>query len=140
MSELTPYVDTRSHSDVFRLIDEGNEEALWKISELNTRMPNTGMTPLHWALEHGKRQIARDLILRRVDVNVQDKFGWTPLMLASQVGFDEIVQDLLDKKADLELKNNKGNTALYIAKVNGRNNVISMLESVGTICDRTRPV
>ena len=84
-----------------------------------------GMTPLHWAANRGRIDVARLLVKNGADINKADESGKTPLDLASlwrspeggvimhyaAPGFcyDEVVQLLIDCGADRDIAENGGN-------------------------------
>ena len=84
-----------------------------------------GMTPLHWAANRGRIDVARLLIKNGADINKADKSGKTPLDLASMwrspetsvtmhyaaPGFcyGEVVQLLIDCGAGRDMAENQGN-------------------------------
>jgi ankyrin repeat protein len=59
----------------------------------------TGETPLHYASESGRIEIARLLIEHGASVEVQDKAGRTPLDVASGEQHDEMIKLLLELRA-----------------------------------------
>lgn len=85
-----------------------------------------GKTPLHYAVEKGNVEIAREL-LERVDVNIIDKYGYTPLYYASLYGKTEIVRMLLDKKADVNNKPLEGDSSLIAAVSGGHIDIVRQL-------------
>ena len=52
--------------------------------DLNTKDPETGLSPLHCAIKYGKAEHVDVLIEAKVDINVRDNNGLSPLMLAIQ--------------------------------------------------------
>jgi ankyrin repeat protein len=73
-------------------------------------------TPLHWAVENGKTEIALALIEKGANLDIQDKYGRTPLHWAIGKNTPEIALALLNKGADLDIQDNEqGYTPLSLA-------------------------
>ena len=64
-----------------------------------------GSTPLIIHSAAGNRELVRELIAQRANVDLQDDEGWSALMVASQNGNLEIVQALIFAAAIPDLKN-----------------------------------
>ena len=94
----------------------GNLEAIQQHikagSDLDTKEPTRGSTPLITATVFGKTAVAKALIDAGADVNYQNNEGSTPLMTAAFLCRTEIVKALLEKGADKTLRNKAGHTAL----------------------------
>lgn len=69
-------------------------------------------TPLMFALDKNKEEIAKILIENGANINVKDNTGITPLMQASVKEFVEIVKLLLEKGADKNAKEMNGRSAV----------------------------
>ncbi|CDF87824.1 probable Probable 26S proteasome regulatory subunit p28 [Zygosaccharomyces bailii] len=79
-----------------------------------------GRIPLHWAVSFQSEEIVSFLLLKMVDVSVdnyKDESGWTPFHIACAVGNLYIVTNLYERheKPDLNLPTNQGVTALHLA-------------------------
>jgi ankyrin repeat protein len=72
-------------------------------------------TPLMFALELGKLNIARALIDHGADVNAQDKFGRLAALFWAIDGGYEIVRTLLERGADVNIQDSDGWTPLMWA-------------------------
>ncbi len=77
-----------------------------------------GMSLLLYALRKRYVEIAKLLIKKGADPNIQDKDGETALMYASRYNQPKIAKLLFDKGADPNIKNSKGFTALTLAMKN----------------------
>lgn len=88
-------------------------------SNVNART-DTGLTPLHYAVQHEQAKALPTLIARGADVNAKDDEGSTALhLLASRPGAADVkqsVQLLVDAGADTSLQDAKGRTAQAIFK------------------------
>ena len=80
-------------------------------TDINTKDPFGGSSPLITAAVFGKADIARILIDAGADLNVQNNDGSTALISAAFFGRPDIVQLLLDAGADKTIKNKYGATA-----------------------------
>lgn len=79
----------------------------------------------------GNREILRQLILRRVDVDKKGGSGFTPLGMAVLQGDSMIVGMLLKSGADCNAKNASGDTPLHIAVRKERKDLTQMLLHAG---------
>ena len=79
-------------------------------TDLNTKDPMSGSTPLITAITFNKDKIANALIDGGADLSVKNNDGSTALHVAAFFCRVEIVQKLLDAGADKSLKNNFGAT------------------------------
>jgi len=84
-------------------------------ADVNEKSPEN-FSPLHWAAEHGRTEIARLLIDKGADVNLRSENYGTPLMVASYRGHKEIVRLLLEKGANAVATDAYGKTALNYAQ------------------------
>ncbi|XP_013397080.1 ankyrin-1-like [Lingula anatina] len=94
------------------LLDEGGADP--------TILNNDGKNPAHCAARCGQVQhldaVLRRIRGRRIDPNIQDKYGNTALCEASRYGHVNVVKCLINEhKADPSIQNKNGNTALHIA-------------------------
>ena len=81
-------------------------------SDLNTKEPSAGSTPLITASLFGKTEVVRALIGAGVDVNYQNNEGSTALHTAAFFCYPDIVEMLLENGADKSMRNNAGSTAM----------------------------
>ena len=103
---------------------EENKDAVYAQNE-------SGMTPLHIAIQEGKKEMV-EILLRNATkpgyVNCGDKYGWTALHDAAKKGRIDIMKLLLQKKPDTGAKTkNSGATALHIAADMGHANIVRLL-------------
>ena len=79
-------------------------------TDLNTKNPMSGSTPLISAITFGKTEIASALINAGADLSVKNNDGATALHAAAFFCRVELVKELLDAGADKTLRNNFGAT------------------------------
>lgn len=72
-------------------------------------------TPLMWAVVNGDEDAVKQLLSRKVGVDLADRDGKTALMLAVVRGEKNIIKQLLLKKADVHKVDNDGYTVLLEA-------------------------
>ncbi len=101
--------------DIHTAVTTGNEEALRQHiaagTDINTKDPFGGSSPLITAAVFGKIEMASILIDAGADLNFRNNDGSTALISAAFFGRPEIVQLLLDAGADKSIKNKYGATA-----------------------------
>ncbi len=85
-------------------------------TNLNTKEPMGGATPLLTACVFGKTEIAKALINAGADLNLTNNDGSTPLHVAAFFCHKEIVKALLEKNANINALNGQGATALQSVK------------------------
>ncbi|UZD23285.1 ankyrin repeat domain-containing protein [Algoriphagus halophytocola] len=79
-------------------------------TDINSKEPFNGSTPLVSAATFGKTEIVKALLAAGADISIGNNDGSTPLHSAAFFGRVEIVQLLLDAEADKTVKNNYGAT------------------------------
>lgn len=119
-------------------------------SDLNTKDPMGGSSPLISATLFGKTAMAKMLIDAGADLNLQNNDGSTALITAAFFCRPEIVKMLLEKGADKTIKNNYGQTAYetvaapFASVKETYDSLLKMLEPMGLKLDyayveKTRP-
>ncbi len=83
-------------------------------TNLNTKEPLGGSTPLISAITFNHTEIAKSLINAGADLEIQNNDGSSPLHVAAFFCRVELVQLLVDAKVDQSKKNKFGATALEI--------------------------
>eukprot|EP00299_Pterocystis_sp_00344_P018335 c9158_g1_i12.p1 GENE.c9158_g1_i12~~c9158_g1_i12.p1 ORF type:complete len:106 (+),score=15.03 c9158_g1_i12:30-347(+) len=73
--------------------------------DVNTRHPETGQTPLHWAAGNDQIYLVRLLLKRGANPNAQDPFKVTPLHCAANSGSVEICESLMAAGASMKFEN-----------------------------------
>lgn len=98
-----------------------------------------GNTPLHYAAESGRIDIARSLI-KNADANAVNSFNFTPLHYAAKVGNADLANLLLANgaKISIEIPDRNGKTPLHHAANEGHVNMVNiLLENGADINKRT---
>ncbi|BAU27927.1 ankyrin repeat protein [Aneurinibacillus soli] len=96
----------------------------------NTAPDNTGVTPLMSAISGGKLDIARILLTKKADPNIQNDAGKTALMYAIERNNIEAINLLLSYKADRSAQTKLGEDALSLAYKNGSTDVARLFSSL----------
>ena len=87
-----------------------------------------GMTPLHWAAEHGDAAMTEALLKAHAKVAAATRIGnYTPLHLASRGGYAAVVSDLLNAGADANAATLSGATPLHLAAAAGSADAVKAL-------------
>ncbi len=100
---------------------------------INSRTPQ-GWTPLFVAVRDGQAEVAKWFIFKGADLNAQSKLGATALMMAVTQPFKtesarlDLLEYMLKRGADANLTDKYGHTALYYATLQGKADVIKLLE------------
>jgi ankyrin repeat protein len=105
-----------------------------KGANVNWKHPTSGGTPLHSAVECGRKSVVGLLIESGADVNALDGQGWAPLCLAVDAAIDSqrqtgkpldlgIVRTLLEMGADPRAGASPDSTALALAERYGESAV-----------------
>ncbi|ELY78751.1 ankyrin repeat domain-containing protein [Natrinema pallidum] len=85
-----------------------------------THRANNGNTLLHEAAGSGRPDIARELIDRGIDLDVQNDGGLTPLLTALEVENYDTAKVLLEEGANPNVFDNNGRCALSMAVTRGQ--------------------
>jgi len=84
-------------------------------ADVNEKNPDN-YSPLHWAAEKGRTEIASLLIEKGADVNLRSEIYGTPLVVASYQGNRDMVKLLLEKGANPAATDGYGKTSLNYAQ------------------------
>ncbi|KAJ2982944.1 hypothetical protein NUW58_g5745 [Xylaria curta] len=84
--------------------------------QLTEARNDVGYTPLHFAVQNDRENVARALV-ERYSANIEAKTSrnWTPLHLASRGGNTKLASFLMEKGADIMATTATGYTAVYLA-------------------------
>jgi len=98
-----------------------------KQEALDFREPSLGMTPLMWAIIHGKDTTVQALLSRKPNLQAQDNDGWTALHYAARRGRATCVGILLKIGAVPNTPDATGKTPLMVAAENGNADIAGQL-------------
>lgn len=118
-------------SPMYLAAQDGREKTIKLLvaagADVNTANKD-GCTSLNIAAGLGHMRAVDELISAKADVNIGDKHGWTPLMRAVNLGNQAMIQKLLNAGADLRAQNKEGESILDVARMQGKNEVIDIIE------------
>jgi ankyrin repeat protein len=87
-----------------------------------------GMTALHWAAEHGDRDLAATLLKRGASLTANTRIGHhTPLHVAARGGHAAVVRLLVDAGADVRALTTTGAAPLHFAAASGSAETVTAL-------------
>lgn len=92
---------------------------------------DAGLTPLHLAAAHCRKNVVALLIEKGADINRKAKDDATPLHLAAQEGCAEVVTMLMSKGANLNARDDQGRTPLVRAEQWHRDAIIQLILKYG---------
>ncbi len=128
-SSQDKFFDACSNGDIIEF------NKLLSISNINGKN-GLGETPLIIAIKNGKTDIAKAILSKYPQVNIQDNSGMSALMHAVDVKNLVMVTELV-KKSDLKIKDNSGFSALFHAVASGDESLVNyILTSKAPINDR----
>ena len=104
-------LDEDADPEVVQLLTEAG-------ADVNARDRGQSWSPLHFAAQSNRVDIARVLVEAGAEIDAQDGFGNTPLWRAvmSSKGRGEMIRFLLQHGADRNLANNSGVSPLALAE------------------------
>ena len=86
---------------------------------------------LHLFAMHGRANVVRELVRRRLDVDALDEGGQTALHWAARTGREECARILLEAGAGINSRNGYGNTPLHLAVLYGHEACVALLLQQG---------
>ena len=99
-----------------------------------------GMTALHWAAEHGNRDLASFLVGAGASVRAVTRIGaHTPLHVAAKAGNPQVARVLIDAGADVSALTTTGAAPLHFAAASGNREIIALLLDRGAGVDVREP-
>ena len=91
-----------------------------------------GMSALHWAAQHGNRDMAELLVRAGASLDAVTRIGqYTPLHLASKVGAADVVAALAAAGSDVKAKTASGAEAIHFAAGSGSADAVKALLDKG---------
>lgn len=127
MSELQDAAGNGHHDKVDTYIAGG--AAVDEVTDENN------WTPLFYAAEYGRKQVARVLLNHGAAVNHQAINGLTALIVASEWGYALFARILIEHDALVDHVTNTGRTALIMSAQFGHHSVVSLLLEKGAKVD-----
>ena len=113
---------------------DGNIEAVKQHladgADVNARV-NDGWTPMHFAIDYGRKEVAELLIAEGADVNAKDDADGSLLHFATDSGYKEVAELLITKGADVNAKRVNGWTPLHCTTNIGLKETAELLISKG---------
>jgi hypothetical protein len=94
-----------------------------------------GWTPLFWAANNGRVDVAKILLDKGAGVEATDKTGWTPLFWAANTGHVDMINLLVEKGADIEAADINEETPLSAAVISGNIDAVKLLLEKGANID-----
>jgi ankyrin repeat protein len=117
------------------LLDAGASvhERLFEEDPSILRRPPTsaGNTPLHWAAETGRLDLAKLLLEYKADVNAKNQASQTPLYFAARANQIELARFLFAREAKINARDTSGHTPLYEATLRGHKEMVQWLREQG---------
>ena len=121
--------------NIWEAVEQGDIEAvrqhLASGTDVDAKSSRTGSTPLHFATNYGRKEIAELLISKSADVNPMGGGGKTPLSYAVGEGHKEIVELLIANGADVNAKGTDETSPLHFAAMNGHTEIAELLIDKG---------
>jgi len=107
------------------------EAELAKGTDINSKSPNGGFTPLHFAIGIGQAKTAEFLLSKGALPDIKNNEGSTPLMNAITQKKERLVKLLIDYKADVNLADRNGLPIIYVVSYGGDYDMIELLYNAG---------
>ncbi|WP_447933180.1 ankyrin repeat domain-containing protein [Wolbachia endosymbiont of Dactylopius coccus] len=121
--ELLLYASGRNNVSIVRyLIVEG--------ASVNAKV-ESGVTPLHIAVENSHKDVVEILLKKGAEVNAEADRGFTPLHIAVENSHKDVVEILLKKGAEVNAEADRGCTPLYMAAQCGHTGIVEILLKKG---------
>jgi acyl-CoA-binding protein len=112
VGQMPPLIEVISRQDA--TLAEVQSE-LNQVADLNSLTDASGWTPLHWACDVGRVDIAQLLLQAHANPNAADTKGETPLHIALLTEDPELVRLLCEQGANVHLKSAAGTSPLEAA-------------------------
>ena len=123
------------HGSIRNAVEFGDIDAVKEFlkagENINEGLAKGGPTPLHYAAQHDRKEIAELLIAKGADLNAERIGGQTPLHKAAQHDRKEIAKLLITKGADLSMSTRDGQTPLHITALYNHLKVAELLIEYG---------
>jgi ankyrin repeat protein len=115
--------------DAARAGDLEKVQALLKVNPdlVSSKDDKFGGTPLLFAAEKGRKDVAEWLLSHKADVDAKAIDGETPLHFAAELGHKDMAELLLAHGANINATNRDGYTPLHAAALAGHKEVVELL-------------
>ncbi len=100
-------------------------------ADLANATDNHGNTPLTWAAEAGRKDMAEMLLANYADINARNGYGFTPLHGMAQLGRNDAAELLLAHDTEADPRDNEGWTPLNRAAASGHKEIVEVLLAHG---------
>ena len=145
-SNIKKVNDEKRHKLGLELFNEINKDDidLKKVQELLINGADTeirdsnGNTGLMLMIKKGNNEISMMYLLSKSDVDARNKLKETPLILASRTSNNDIAFELIDRNCIVNAMSVLDESALSIAYDNGNIELVSKLENILGISDKTK--
>lgn len=107
------------------------EAELAKGTDINSKSPNGGYTPLLFAIGLGQTKAAEFLLSKGALPDIKNNEGNTALMSAVVQKKEKLVKLLVDNKADVNLESKDGLPIIYVVSYGGDYDMIELLYNAG---------
>jgi ankyrin repeat protein len=123
-------------SPIEKAIKKGDIEQVKSLLEADPSLVSKkfgllGVTPLAFAAQYCKKDVAELLLTDHAEVDARDHLGLTPLFEAAGSGCMDVAQLLLVHGANVNAKNKTGETPLWWANNSRQSNVADVLRLFG---------
>lgn len=125
-----------AQTKLYQAAERGDVSALRKALKAGAdvdKQDKDGWTALLFAATEGQEQAVRLLLSAGADPNFAGNKGETPLLCAVMSGKATLVGALLDAGADPKARLNSGQSALDLARLSNAQEIISLLQKVGSV-------
>lgn len=108
-----------------------------RVANVDAKYTESGVTALMYAAKYGRVEVAKLLIEKGANVNLQGDRGETPLIMGIDAGSIEMVSLLIEKGANLEIaENTNGTTPLIEAVLTSSLPILKLLVEKGANLDK----
>ena len=121
------------HGSIRNAVEFGTIDAVKEFlkagENINEGLAKGGPTPLHYAAQHDRKEIAKLLITKGADLSMSTRDGQTPLHITALYNHLKVAELLIEYGADVNAKANNGRTPLHFASAKNNNEIARLLIS-----------
>ena len=103
---------------------------LGSCSNLNARAGDK-RTALHIAVDFGRTEVVKVLLMQGCALHLKDGDGWTALHYAASKGHGDIARALLEAGEKVNARDSTNDTPLHVASANGHAGMVALLKTNG---------